>query len=156
VNVWLNFTPFDVKPFPETMLDKMSGHGDGANRATLSFAATSSEELSTLNVYVKKNGEAVLTSCNTTPTVPPGSARSKPERTREFLWPMGDCGLGESIRASIPLGFVRAAAERGENVRIRWERGSNGVQLVRNDDKDNKDEPSSATKRRRIGSSENE
>ena len=37
VNIWLNFHPLNVHPFPDTMMDKMSG-GQLTKRARLHFA----------------------------------------------------------------------------------------------------------------------
>lgn len=70
VNIWLNYRPLDVQPFPEMMLDKMSG---GKDPIHLKFA---------INEKSSYHEEVV---CNDDSSV------------RTFEWPMGDCGSQERI-----------------------------------------------------------
>ena len=110
VNVWLNYRPFDVKPFPDTMVDKMSGHHGGI-KARLSFPSKeSSKDIATTRTVKLISGK------------PESKATTS---VREFTWPMGACVDGqhdEVIRMQVPLEAVQSAADHGGNVQIEWQR----------------------------------
>ena len=107
VNIWLNYTPFNVLPFPESMIDKLSGLKE-SDRSSLEFQSESSVpkiSISTNSATVKdlKTGEKIE------------------ETPKECTWPMGDCDSQERIQMSLPLGTVRKEASRGGNIRIEWD-----------------------------------
>lgn len=110
VNVWLNFKPFDVKPFPETMISKMSGTVED-KRQTLVFAEGKDELTEALEVSGNESGMYM------------------------FTYPMGDCDSGEFIDANLPLQRIRKQAENGGNLDITWkcstDAGEPGVRLYK-------------------------
>lgn len=112
VNVWLNYHPFDVKPFPETMIDKMSGNQGSA--VGLSFPPLQEEKeiVASVRTVTIKDGKAREVS---------STAESS---TTPFAWPMGDAGCNESLDASIPLQVVQEEAKKGGDVRIQWQSSS--------------------------------
>lgn len=79
VNVWLNYRPFNVNPFPETMLDKMSQ----TTTHPVSLSAASNGAIAT--VQTKESKDNLV----------------------DFEWPMGNCDSGEFIQARLPLERVR-------------------------------------------------
>ena len=107
VNIWLNYTPFNVEPFPETMIDKLSGVKDN-ERCSLEFQKDSSVPTT-----------SILTNSRTVKNLRDNVGID--EKPKEFTWPMGDCDSEERIRMSLPLETIRTEACRGGNVRIRWE-----------------------------------
>jgi hypothetical protein len=97
VNIWLNYRPFDVQPFPESMINKMSG--SVVEVGSLSF---------------KKEGvidAAIL-------EVP--AENVKDTDRKRFVWPLGDCGSGETIRMSIPAEGVQRQYNKAGSVQINW------------------------------------
>jgi hypothetical protein len=120
VNVWLNYHPFDVKPFPDSMIDKMSGKESPVN---LQFPPDKHAEQSSVRIVTIQNGqakEATHADCMAT----------------QFVWPMGDRDCSERLEVSIPLEAVRQQAEQGGNVRVQWSLslGLNPDFVIRNDD----------------------
>lgn len=110
VNVWLNYKPFDIQPFPDTMIDKMSGKDEGT-RQRLEFATTD----------------------NTTNHQRMSSSDATQPQHQTFTWPMGDCDSKEFIEAHMPVTAIRQQAPAGGNLRIQWdpsqEAGYTGVRL---------------------------
>lgn len=129
VNVWLNYKPFEIKPFPGTMIDKMSGTDE-----------TKREKL----VFRRDIGAGFTVDVQMSP-----SESTFPSAIRTFTWPMGDCHSQEFIDASMPLETIQKQAIQGGNSRIRWEKKSDkdscGVRLYmktsdkRKADEDDKD-----------------
>ena len=118
VNIWLNYKPFDIKPFPETMIDKMSG-GDESKRKRLEFLPVAQE------VTDDDRGTTMVKSM--TP-----SESTQPQH-KTFTWPMGDCDSKEFIEAHMPLDAIRGQASKGGNLCIQWqpdvEKGYLGARL---------------------------
>ena len=123
VNVCLNYKPFGVKPFPDTMINKLSGHGPGQSK---------------VNIGPTKASSAMATSeqSATTHDVEVGPTTAKNVNTKEecaikrFHWPMGDCSSKEFIKADVPLDFARKQASNGGNIRVTWQDKA-GVQMSR-------------------------
>ena len=105
VNIWLNYRPFEVKEFPETMIDKLSGHAD-KDRKHLIFQKTGSNDETVRSVFV--NGDKA-TACGPSLT-----------ETKLFTWPLGDCDSNESLTAKMPLNTIQKEATSGGDVRIQW------------------------------------
>jgi hypothetical protein len=103
VNVWLNYKPFDIKLFPSTMIDKMSGV-NGTDTIKFAFRNDMGAE------------EIQVTHSNPKSALP----------THSFTWPMGDCDSKEFIDARLPMETIRKQASQGGNSRIRW--ASNGTE----------------------------
>lgn len=101
VNVWLNYKPFDIQPFPDTMIDKLSG-AEETTRKTLEFV--NNDQMSRI-----------------TETKHMTSSDSTQPQHRCFTWPMGDCDSKEFIEAHMPLQDIRKQASKGGNIQIYWE-----------------------------------
>jgi hypothetical protein len=145
VNIWLSYRPLDVHPFPETMVDKMSGR-DVANRKRLQFSSSSSsssplshnDPLYTRNVTVKANMATELPDSedhddddgNNKATTPTGSERYGKKSqavvypTETLTWALGDHKSKEKLTVNVPLQSIRQEATNGGNVMIKWERGA--------------------------------
>lgn len=112
VNVWLNYRPFNVNPFPDTMLDKL----------------TKVEEVRWVNLFAsdkEKDKERWVTI---------DDKKEEDLQTSAFTWPMGDCDSGEVILVQIPLLAVRREAFASGNILIHWRKGNElGVRLFKND-----------------------
>jgi hypothetical protein len=108
VNIWLNYQPFEVKPFPETMIDKLSGTNE-KDRKQLSLEHKGSDAESARNVTIKGGVASEEEE---------GSSLEAKERT----YPLGDCTSDERLTAHIPLESIRKGAKPGGNVRIQWEK----------------------------------
>lgn len=108
VNIWLNYKPFETHPFPETMIDKMSGQ-DPETRNHIQFDT--------------KN----------TPLCREVFLPRKDSEQRSFTWPMGDCDSKECIEVQMPLHEVRAEATNGGSIRIKWKYSKDyaGVRLFK-------------------------
>lgn len=107
VNIWLNYMPFNVEPFPDSMVDKLSGF-KYSERSILEF---------------HQEGSVITTSISTNCTKVKDlkDDKSIEEKPTEFTWPMGDCDSQERIRMSFPVETVRSQAHSGGNVRIQWD-----------------------------------
>lgn len=109
VNIWLNHQPFNVHPFPETMIDKLSG--------CQPTDISGERELARL-LFLEKDKESDSSQIETV------AVESETE-TSTFSWPMGGDDSGETIRAALPLQLIRAKAATGGNVRVSWPSMSN-------------------------------
>ena len=113
VNIWLNYRPFDVKPFPDTMINKMTGT-EKQSRMGLEFVKSGSHAT---------QSRVVTTSLTTLQEESNGSLiveKTNPSTPQKFTWAMGDCGSDERIEASIPLETIRQEAPHGGNIEIKW------------------------------------
>lgn len=118
VNIWLNYRPFNVEPFPDTMIDKLT-KVDGSKWSGMFN-----------NTRIESNESEIAKERNV--TVSDGKAKDDSDlpsdkygqKVQSFTWPMGDCDSGEYIRMQMPLESIRSAAYSGGNVRIRWTQGA--------------------------------
>uniref|UniRef100_A0A7S2V8V5 Uncharacterized protein n=2 Tax=Entomoneis paludosa TaxID=265537 RepID=A0A7S2V8V5_9STRA len=114
VNVWLYFHPMNVDLFPESMLDKMSGHSasaassSGQEQVGLSFVHEIPDSASEIKV----------------------DPEAPSQTTQNHLWPMGDCGSGETIAIQLPVKeTLQKEADFGGNIRVLWKDSSSGLKL---------------------------
>jgi hypothetical protein len=139
VNIWLNYHPFNVHPFPETMIDKMSG-AQSNRHVGLSFlsalpehstASATTDAREPSNVDGQRQGtensvDRAKFSCQAQPPLPTisvsigGTGDNSSEEYDNYTWPMGNYESGERIRMSLPTRRIRSAAGAGGNVQIRW------------------------------------
>ncbi|KAL3918051.1 MAG: hypothetical protein SGILL_004427, partial [Bacillariaceae sp.] len=125
VNVWLNHHPFEVKPFPETMLDKMSGsnqRGEDSKRKALEFLPTllgakPDDATHVQRVHVTRTAATELVTKDAS-SINYSTSSYTPQR---FTWPLGDRTSTEKLQLQVPLRSIRKEAERGGNVRVTWE-----------------------------------
>lgn len=107
VNIWLNFKPFNVNVFPETMLNSLSKN-DLFGEFELFGYKTSKQQEDTM-VSVTSSGAKEMT----------GKMKGSAHSVRRMKWPMGTCD--EQIEVSIPLEVVRKHAADGSNVELSWQ-----------------------------------
>ena len=140
VNIWLNYHPFNVELFPETMLDKMSGH-EAKGRQHLQFAAANkSSDTQSIRVTREMTIDSVEPEKDST------------QALQRFHWPMGDCDSGEHIRMTLPLNVIRSVRRTGGNIAITWENGmgsGSSVELRKEKRGDGDDDVGPATKKSR-------
>ena len=117
VNIWLNYRPFNVNPFPDTMIDKLTKTDESRYKDL--FSVSDEEE----------SARCVTIHNNTVKDVEQES-ESNDVQTKGFTWPMGDCDSNEEIQVQMPLLTIQREASRSGNVRIRWE--TEGVRLTKN------------------------
>ena len=117
VNIWLNYKPFDVKPFPDTMISKLSGYNAGESKVSLGLPKESSTKIT--------KASSVEADC-----IKVGSQNAEENKTERFQWPMGDCSSQEFIEADMPLAFARKQASRGGSIHVTWQ-NRNGVKMNR-------------------------
>jgi hypothetical protein len=115
MNVWLNYQPFDVNPFP--MIDKLSGNKVDTRKHLMFQESSSSNGERVREVTVERGKKAKETD---------GSSNGIEYETNMHTWPLGDCGSTERLEAQIPLETIRKEASSGGNVRIRWEPSEEG------------------------------
>ncbi|VEU43204.1 unnamed protein product [Pseudo-nitzschia multistriata] len=123
VNVWLNYKPYNVHKFPESMIDKMSGC-DETKRVGLEF---SSANQSSAALHVQKTS---VRSNRATETLS-GTGESEPSSesvhtTTPFSWPLGDKRSNEELRCRVPMDSIGKASKERSNVRIEWQTGAEG------------------------------
>ena len=148
VNIWLNHRPFGIEPFPETMIDKMSGHT--GKRVGLSF-----ERKDGTNKMAPSSSVQVFTmpTSNGKPDGGTTSLSSKSDcRLQNFTWPMGDCGSNEKIKISLPLSLIQSESECGGNVQIGWPMGTEPGPVLYRGEIDSCDKEEHENKRPRLSS----
>jgi hypothetical protein len=110
VNVWLNYKPFNVNPFPDTMISNLSkvdllGDFDLFDKCE--------EEKKVLNqtITAKLNEDAKITRED-------GSADDENTCVANKNWPMGSCS-DESIKVPMPVDLIRSC-RAGDDVKVIW------------------------------------
>ena len=111
VNIWLNYKPFNVNPFPDTMLNSLSSvdlFGDFEL-----FGGSVNEN--------DKSNVAAIEVC-----VTPAGAKEMTDNgvqsveLTKMTWPMGSCDDNQQIEIQMPLEIIRQQELRGANVSIAW------------------------------------
>ena len=125
VNVWLNYRPYDVNPFPESMVDKMSG-GDDKTRKGLKFAVSSANNASTA-LHVQKTTIRSNEATEIAPETEKDSSSDDVYTSQKFSWPLGDKKSGEKLQCQIPLKSIIKSSQKGGNVQIQWQKKPNDV-----------------------------
>jgi hypothetical protein len=130
VNIWLNHRPFNVNPFPDPMIDKLSGYYDSdtisktsRRRMRLSFSDWKTDvnkDDSTRVTWMSVSSDKNIHVEGLIGQFGDDDATSLDASSQQFTWPIGECDLGEVIQAWIPLELVRSKANKGENLRIQW------------------------------------
>ncbi len=127
VNIWLNYKPFNVEIFPESMIDKLSKTDENNGASHILF----------------KNDEKCLSyensQCDTKSyKIPEESTVSRDIQPylNKFQWTMGGCnGENETISMEIPLEKIQKEIGGG-NLKLRWEtkEGNRRIQLNKESD----------------------
>ncbi len=131
VNIWLSYKPFNVNPFPETMLDKLS-KVDMMGEFTLFEKLDNLEDNNRrcngqecIETYVKvtiSQGKAVVVK----PNEKRSSSNERDVALTTMTWPMG-CAEDEKICVSMPIDIIRNQSKHGSDVVLVWK---DGVQLT--------------------------
>jgi hypothetical protein len=115
VNIWLNYRPFDVQPFPETMIDKMSGLDDSTRQKLIFFPTpTAAGSPSFIALGVKD------TTVKSTIAIE-NNEEATAYNAKEFTWSMGDANSTERLRIQMPLHTIHKEASNGANICIKWD-----------------------------------
>lgn len=107
VNIWLNYKPFNVDPFPESMMDKLSKVRDDVPFILFPNDCTSGslETLSTPTVTHLHQGKKVENDSN---------------KYKTFVWPMGGSGSNEKIEMELNLTELQNISNDGGNAILQW------------------------------------
>ena len=104
VNIWLNYKPFNVDIFPESMIDKLS-----------------KTDPSKINHILFKNDDESVAKENKQCSVKDHTydELKSSEKYDEFIWSMGSCiGDKETITMKVPIEMIQE--EIGENMKMLW------------------------------------
>jgi hypothetical protein len=121
VNIWLNHKPYNVHPFPDSMIDKLSGHvpSCSTNRTTthnrLRISFSNNDLCSECKTVAVRKEKSIHVANEQTSVFSPDTS------VEEFIWPLGDHDSREVITAAIPVSLVRSQENGGGNVRVQWE-----------------------------------
>lgn len=122
VNIWLNYKPLGVQPFPETMIDKLSGHRREQAKINLRFIQKKCSRSTKIKTTDPITSRHVKIQGKDAEDLQSG----KKCQAKKFKWPLGGCDSEELIEAKIPLRFVREEAERGGSLQMAWQSSSDG------------------------------
>jgi hypothetical protein len=117
VNIWLNHHPFDVNPFPDTMVDKMSGQKESDRRPLFSEAEPNS------SISPASHVQKVCVRSTTATEQEHQNGGEKDETndtTTKFVWSLGDKSSNERLELQMPLGSIRKEGSQSGNVSITW------------------------------------
>ncbi|KAL7576904.1 hypothetical protein ACA910_006667 [Epithemia clementina (nom. ined.)] len=145
VNIWLYYRPLNVEPFPECMLDKLSGARQ-PSIAQLSPPSSSSSSSSSLPSFttprlglsISEQQDPVYsvtlnTSTTATTTTDENAERPSENASTLFAWPMGDHESGERIEMVLPtkeqLDYLVSSGQN--NVCVSWTNSTSGLRLHR-------------------------
>ena len=100
VNIWLNYKPFNVNMFPETMLDKLTKVTNP-----------------TKSVLFDNSQEHTIDECPSLDAILNDDFES--DKLQRYDWPLGACGCGENISLPIPSEKVQNSRIQG-NCKMSW------------------------------------
>jgi hypothetical protein len=112
VNIWLNYKPFNVNLFPDTMLNSLS-KADMFGEFTLFKSVIDTKHPTDVEVIITSDGAKEVT-----------QKVSRPVDTVRMIWPMGASDEDEQIQVPIPLESVRKQMLDGFNVKLLWHAAS--------------------------------
>ncbi|KAL7518558.1 hypothetical protein ACHAWX_003372 [Stephanocyclus meneghinianus] len=122
VNLWLNYKPFNVHPFPETMIGSMS-KADLFGDFDL-FGRSEGDNVDTNDAQSSTHTKVCMTNSGATKI---GGESKKSTQVVEMTWPMNSCNDNDHIKVPIPMEVIRERASDGSNVILSWE--ANMIQL---------------------------
>ncbi|KAL7550710.1 hypothetical protein ACHAWF_013924 [Thalassiosira exigua] len=125
VNIWLNYKPFNVNPFPESMLDKL-GKGDAFEGRGLFGAGDEESESGTggaaTEVNISEGKASIAVGPSTAKSDSEGSSAGREAKLSKMTWSMGQTDE-ERIEVLLPLELIRDERENGSNVAMTWDDG---------------------------------
>lgn len=131
VNIWLNYKPFNVNMFPETMVDKLTAI-DESDEFCLFPKEDEAAKASRNHVSRACNDNSItIMNAVATENYFEGTISAKPAQmpTQLFSWPLGGQETNEIIKVQMPVQYIRDKMEDGGNVRIFWTQGQTGVDI---------------------------
>ena len=110
VNIWLNYRPFGVNPFPHTMIDKLSG----VTTIDQLFINDSRNSLNSERIHHEQ--------CNAKPSVQVVNITQNNTNANPsvFIWPLGGNDSKDCIKVKIPLSQTHDEMREGGNICILW------------------------------------
>mmetsp|Transcript_1484 Transcript_1484/g.2261 ORF Transcript_1484/g.2261 Transcript_1484/m.2261 type:complete len:344 (+) Transcript_1484:1-1032(+) len=117
VNIWINHKPFNVEPFPEPMIEKLTKHNEDFQ---LFPSNTSTLPAPTLQIINNNDDDEETNNNNNDKDYATSSLT-----TTTFTWPMGGgCNNSEeTISMKVPLDQVRREFAAGPNFHLLWGKG---------------------------------
>ena len=103
VNIWMNYKPFNVNPFPDSMLNSLSRVdllGDFQLFANEECTDTKDANVHTEEITVDDIGSAAII---------------------RMTWPMGSCD-DDQIEIPVPIETIRLQALSGSNIKLTWKK----------------------------------
>ncbi|KAL9182971.1 hypothetical protein ACHAXT_004250 [Thalassiosira profunda] len=119
VNIWLNHRPLNVKPFPESMVEKLSKSDLFGEQFVLFGGGDGNEkEPRTTKTVIVQNGKASIAGA------PPllDSKGDEGVKLTKMTWPMGQKDE-ETIDIPLPVELIREQGESGRDVAMTWHDG---------------------------------
>jgi hypothetical protein len=104
VNIWLNYKPFNVDKFPDSMIDKLTAVKEDVP-----------------HILFRKNVDSEACPVKVVKT---GNFDTSSVKTTAFKWPMGGCGSNEVISMELPLESIQSEIHGHGNLRLICEHNS--------------------------------
>lgn len=126
VNIWLNYKPFNVEIFPESMMDKMTKTSKDLPHILFKNECNANGDSDS----DRDGASAEHTQCAAKVKHYDISSEQN-KHFKQFKWSMGGCGSNESIAMYVPLEEIRNEMKDGGNIQIHWPDGGGGDGLNR-------------------------
>jgi hypothetical protein len=153
VNIWMYHHPFNVHPFPESMIDKLSGSETNRKNSIRLILEKVNHQPKNEKSHNVKSGANIAAVSNVAVVSDDTIQLAESDETatsrlvmanvETFVWPMGDHDSNETIHVSLPIETVQSLRRCGGNVRIRWDTPTNGIDESKNHNRDTSSAPSS-------------
>ena len=135
VNIWLHHRPFNVHPFPESMIDKLSGSEQNRSNGLIRFVLTCPTRTNKVHDNEQIVPEKTFSLVTNVDVLSDTTARVSQNETshevttniEQFVWPMGDIHSNETIHVSVPIEILHSEKRDGGNIRIQWNNPTNDV-----------------------------
>ncbi len=111
VNIWLNYKPFNVNPFPETMISNLSKVDLFGDFDLFDKKCKERKKGANHTITVKLNEDGKITRED-------GSIDVKNACVVSKNWPMGSC-TDEIIKVPMPVDLIRSR-QAGDDVQLTW------------------------------------
>ena len=106
VNIWLNYRPFGVNPFPHTMIDKLSKIDTKEGELFTKHSSSNEKPSSTTTVI---------------------DSSDVSQKTETFAWPLGGNDSKDNIQVKIPLLVTQQQMPKGGNVCLQFKDDFNNL-----------------------------
>jgi len=146
VNIWLNYKPFNVETFPESMIDKLSKVDDSDEKTAHTLFKNDAESETKESEACFAKNHVIDFGCPSSPSSTGTETNTKSAETHQhskykhFEWSMGNsCEGNETISMSVPIELIQN--EIGSNIKLSWAcktESERGIKLHRNTQEVNK------------------